>query len=342
MANLFENFNRFVERFLELGSYGGYADYESPEVEAKKEETPVVKTPTQVVRLKSDSSSAHQEKEAQKLAFNAKPFVVCAIPQTEPVTSDGSRIIKYSKRDGKAYLELVADPDYGLPYGPDRHFLRLLATKIAQLDSPIIPFKDGVSLLRSMGLTNTGPNLKWLGEAIMRCHHTSIYYVEGDPLNGGKSVVDHIITEVSGFFKEDKKKGKKEKYFRVSRHFYDFVKVPTDENIIKKLGKNYTAMDLYTYLNHRLYKDHAPGVFRLTLDQLRNHLGVSNDKEDKYFKRELKTAVKLLNKARFYIEIGFEEDLVLITKKKPKTVLSDKHQKAFAYLDAARSSLSNN
>lgn len=334
MANLFENFNRLIDRFLEFGSYGGYPDYESPEVEPKKEETSVVKTTDQVSTLKS--------KEDQKLAFNAKPFVVCAIPQREPVTSDGNKIIKYSKRDGKAYLELVADPDYGLPYGPDRHFLRLLATKVAQLDSPIIPFKDGVSLLKSMGLAKSGQNLKWLGEAIMRCHHTSIYYVEGDPLNGGKSVVDHIITEVSGFFKEDKKKAKKEKYFRVSRHFYDFVKVPTDENIIKKLGKNYTAMDLYTYLNHRLYRDNIPGVLRLTLEQLRNHLGVSDEKEDRYLKRELKIAVSLLNKAGFYIGINFEEGLVTITKKKPKTVLSDKHQKAFAYLDAARSALSNN
>lgn len=333
MANLFKKLNDLKSRFFEFGSYGDPAN-ESSKVESKKEETPMVKTTEQVSTSKED----------QKLAFNAKPFVVCAIPQTEPVTSDGNKIIKYSKRDGKAYLELVADPDYGLPYGPDRHFLRLLATRVAQLDSPIIPFTDGVSLLKAMGLAKSGQNLKWLGDAIMRCHHTSIYYVEGDPLNGGKSVVDHIITEVSGFYKKDKKKTKKEeKYFRVSRHFYEFVKIPTDENIIKKLGKNYTAMDLYTYLNHRLYKDgDVPGTLRLTLDQLRNHLGVSNNKEDKYLKRDLKTAARLLNKAGFYVEIRFEDDLIIISKKKPKTVLSDKHQKAFAYLDTARRSLSNN
>jgi len=331
MANLFKKFNDFRSRFFEFGSYGGYPDYESPEVEPKKRGTSMVKTTDQV--------STPKNKEDQKLAFNAKPFVVCAIPQTEPVTSDGNRLIRYSKRDGKAYLELVADPKYGLPYGSDRHFLRLLATKVAQLDSPIIPFKDGVSLLRAMGLTKTGPNLKWLSEAIMRCHRTSIYYVEGDPLNGGKSVVDHIITEVSGFFKEDKKKTKKEKYFRVSRHFYEFVKVPIDENIIKKLGKNYTAMDLYTYLNHRLYKDGAAeGVLRLTIDQLRNHLGVADSKKDKYLKSDLKIAEELLNKAGFGVSVQFEDDLVVIHWRKPKVVLTSKHQKAFAYLDAARNS----
>ena len=52
----------------------------------------------------------------QDLAFNARPFVLCGLPLRRPPSDQ----LTYLRRNGKFFLQLVAHPQYGMPYGQDR------------------------------------------------------------------------------------------------------------------------------------------------------------------------------------------------------------------------------
>ena len=52
----------------------------------------------------------------QELAFNSRPFVLCGLPIRRP--ADGS--LKHTRKNGRFVLDVVAHPDYGLPFGQDR------------------------------------------------------------------------------------------------------------------------------------------------------------------------------------------------------------------------------
>src|SRR5215813_10692350 len=52
----------------------------------------------------------------QDVAFGARPFVLCGLPIRR--LPDGT--LRYSRRNGRFFLEIIGHPDYGLPFGQDR------------------------------------------------------------------------------------------------------------------------------------------------------------------------------------------------------------------------------
>src|SRR5262245_54359617 len=62
-----------------------------------------------LVRQKSDEGR-------QEIAFGARPFILCGLP----IRRLSNRYLRCSRRNGRFLLEIVGDPDYGLPFGQDR------------------------------------------------------------------------------------------------------------------------------------------------------------------------------------------------------------------------------
>jgi len=52
-----------------------------------------------------------RESQRQKLAFQARPFVLCGLPLRRPSPTQ----LGYARRNGNFFLQIVAHPEFGLP-----------------------------------------------------------------------------------------------------------------------------------------------------------------------------------------------------------------------------------
>jgi hypothetical protein len=52
----------------------------------------------------------------QDVSFGARPFILCGTP----IRRLPGQTLKYSRRNGRFFLEIVGHPDYGVPFGQDR------------------------------------------------------------------------------------------------------------------------------------------------------------------------------------------------------------------------------
>ena len=56
-----------------------------------------------------------RDQRRQEVAFGARPFILCGLPIRLP-----HGCLRYSRRNGRFFLEILGHPDYGLPFGQDR------------------------------------------------------------------------------------------------------------------------------------------------------------------------------------------------------------------------------
>jgi hypothetical protein len=267
----------------------------------------------------------------QKLSYAARPLVVCSIPQTHR-----PNIREYEKRNGNAKLSLSAiNKKFDLPFGRDRHLLYYIRS-LAQLNkSPRIDLPSVSKMLQEMGFSDTGTNRKWLRDAFMRCHHTIIFYVEGDPERGGCSKGELMIREMNGLFLrgEEGFETDRPSYIVISDHFFQCSNIPIDLNFIHRLGRHYTAIDLYCCLRARLHKCKSRSNVVFFFKDLRDQFGLSEDVSDHHFKQSLREAIKKLAKEGFEAQPQIVDDKIVIPFVELKPVLSAKIQKAFSHLD---------
>lgn len=55
--------------------------------------------------------------------------------------------LKYTRRNGRFFLEIVGNPDYGVPFGQDRLVLLSLATAAVRAKSPVVRFGSAGEIL---------------------------------------------------------------------------------------------------------------------------------------------------------------------------------------------------
>ena len=73
----------------------------------------------------------------QDVSFGARPFILCGLP----IRSLPQGTLKYVRRNGRFFLEIVGHPDYGVPFGQDRLILLWLATMAASKVKGAITFR---------------------------------------------------------------------------------------------------------------------------------------------------------------------------------------------------------
>src|SRR5215467_16103847 len=61
----------------------------------------------------------------QDVAFGARPFVLCGLP----IRRLPGGILRYSRRNGRFFLEIIGRPVYGVPFGQDRLIPLSIATQ---------------------------------------------------------------------------------------------------------------------------------------------------------------------------------------------------------------------
>jgi hypothetical protein len=94
-----------------------------------------------------------------------RPVLRCGIPLKKP--KDVSYLI-HTSQDGNCTLKVKADPEFGMPYGRDLLTPLWLFSEAYARKSPIISFRSGREMLRSMGLNEDGRTFRWVTGSIER------------------------------------------------------------------------------------------------------------------------------------------------------------------------------
>jgi hypothetical protein len=108
--------------------------------------------------------------ETQSLAFAAREFVTCGLPLKKP------KGLVHERSNGKAGLQIIGHPKYGLPYGQDRLIPIWLASAFFAAGKPtdnIIRFRSARDILRMFRIDGGGSQIRMLRQRIERVFHAT-------------------------------------------------------------------------------------------------------------------------------------------------------------------------
>ena len=117
----------------------------------------------------------------QELAFHSRPFVLCGLPVRRPPAG----MLRYTRRNGRFVLEIIAHPDYGLPFGQDRLIPLWFATLAVRQMSKTTQFQSAAEILEEFDLPRDGPHYKRLEDGFKRVFSSTIYF--GSELTVGRN-----------------------------------------------------------------------------------------------------------------------------------------------------------
>ena len=204
------------------------------------------------------ASEARITKE-QILGFTPRDFVLCGLPYKR--LSD----TKYTRRNGNVEFSIIADPDYGLPFGQDRLIPIWLATAFMAAGTPednYIWFRSMNDILRTFHIHCSGTDIGRFKERINRIFGSS-YLTYDRRLNNALEIGEryHLVDKFQIWHDPKEKKPKQctlwQSYFKLSQRFADDIRkatVPIDLNSIKALKEKPLALDLYIWQAWRSYR----------------------------------------------------------------------------------------
>ncbi|MDQ1472394.1 MAG: hypothetical protein QOJ99_3874 [Bryobacterales bacterium] len=195
----------------------------------------------------------------QDLAFGARPFILCGLPirQLPAGTS------KYSRRNGRFFLEVVGHPEYGVPFGQDRLILLWVARVAVRQKSPVLQFDSGAQILNEWGLQQNGSHYRRLAAGFRRVFGSTIFFGTQDEREGSQ-VWDcgriHFFDQMRLWF-HDGGSGTLGNMLTLSEPFWQELKahpIPVDCEVVRSLANNPGCLDLYTWLSWRCFQAKDP------------------------------------------------------------------------------------
>jgi Plasmid encoded RepA protein len=142
--------------------------------------------------------------EKQKLGYLARPFILCGLP-FKPQKDQST----YKRVNGNEVLEIIASPDYGLPYGADMQVLVWVSTlAVLQMKENegkcprVIKFRSGADFLKAFDLPLDGASYKRARDRFLRIFYSTFYWGE----KGGKRermMRVHFFDQIDLWFSKD-------------------------------------------------------------------------------------------------------------------------------------------
>ena len=243
-----------------------------------------------------------RDRNQQKLAFNARPFVLCGLPIRRPPAGT----LQHTRRNGRFKLEVIAHPDYGLPFGQDRLIPIWVATLAVRQKSQTVLFRSAAEILEEFDLPRDGPHYRRLIDGFKRIFTSTIYFGTDTPeqrqqvwdcrrfhffdrlriwCNGGAP--DITVDAVPD-----------QNVIRLSEPFWREIEahpIPVDVRVVRELTNIPGCLDLYMWLCWRCFNakrtDDVP-LFGGT--GLAVQLGVVDYSRDRNFRKRLKDWLKMV------------------------------------------------
>lgn len=250
-----------------------------------------------------------------KYSLGLLPWVTvqCSLPQTRRLNPDGTEVLRYERRNGRARLLVVANhADVGLPYGKIPRMLlahvvseykRNLARRPA-VDARIIDLgRSWSGFMRTLGMARggspTGPSARFQEQSI-RLFTASILSVQGD-FSARVGLEWDTLTVARGgslWWDPSGPRDPRDNYIYLSEGFAEVCDgpVPVRLETMRALSSPF-AIDLYTWLTYRcaiLLDNHEPFA-EISWPQLQRQFGHEGSRGRKFrekFRRNLRKVLE--------------------------------------------------
>jgi hypothetical protein len=238
---------------------------------------------------------AAREQERQSVGFSSRPFVLCGLPIQRP---KGTLI--HIRKNGKFFLRVAGDPEFGLPFGQDRLIPLWVATLAVKRRSQVVCFDSAAEILDAFGLPKDGKTYRRLVEGCKRIFASTMFFGTEEQLQ--KSAVwdwsrfhffdrmrlwytrklDQTVLPDEGF----------KNVIALSDAFWQELQdhpIPVDLAVVKGLADSSGALDFYLWVCWRCWT--AKGTESIPLfgsGGLVNQLGVRGYAERWKFRQTLR------------------------------------------------------
>ena len=222
----------------------------------------------QVDRLVSAS-----EAEAD-LAFLHRILTLCNLPRTNP----GERL-QYVRENGPYALVMIAGAKNKLPYGPlPRLMMAYVCRAAVQTRNPEVLLGNSLSdFMKELGMWPRGSSRTRIREQMNRLFNASVSLIYQDRRD--KVTVNALIADRTEFWWNERKPEERalwQSKIVLSENFFQEIinhPVPLDMNTLKALTRSALGLDLYVWLNYRVFGLDRP--FQLTWPQLYRQFGAN-------------------------------------------------------------------
>jgi hypothetical protein len=230
----------------------------------------------------------------QEVAFGARPFILCGLP----IRRLAPGLLRYSRRNGRFFLEVVGHPEYGVPFGQDRLIPLWVATQAVRWRSRTVEFESAAQILNEWGLPLNGAHYRRLADGFRRVFASTIFFGTSEE-RARAEVWDcgrlHFFERMRIWFRQEPSgdcAAVKRNLVTLSEAFWEEIQthpVPVDAAVIRALAHNAGCLDLYTWLSWRCYQ--ARSEERIPLFGplgLANQLGVQEYERERKFRERLR------------------------------------------------------
>ena len=234
-----------------------------------------------------------------ELAYLHRLMALCSLPRTDP----GDRI-QYKRVNGPYKLIMYSSGETKLPYGPlPRLLMAYVCTEAVQTQSPEVLLGDSLSdFMRQLGMGPVGSSRNRLRNQMDRLFNASVSLIYENKRD--KATVNAQIATRTEFWWNERKPEERalwQSKVVLSHEFFNEIishPVPLDMNILRELTRSALGLDLYVWLNYRVFGLDRP--FQLTWPQLYRQFGANPDNAtDKNIVQDFRTkALRELKKIK--------------------------------------------
>jgi hypothetical protein len=158
-------------------------------------------------------------------------------------------------------LEVVAHPDYGLPYGQDRLIPLWVATEAVRQKSRHLTFRWAADLLRAFGLPLDGIHYRRLAEGFKRVFTSTFYFgsqSESERSQSWNLQRIHFFDEAEIWCARNpvQPAAGAVNALVLSERFWDEIRdhpIPVDLGVVRGIVNNPGCLDFYTWLSWRSF-----------------------------------------------------------------------------------------
>jgi len=190
----------------------------------------------------------------QELAYHARPFILCGIPLRRPPTDQ----ITHTRRNGNFTLDIVAHPQYGLPFGQDRLIPVWVATLAVLQKSRVVRFPNPSALLDYFELPKNGYHYERIVQGFQRIFGATIFF--GTEEQRQRAILSnstrfHFFDRVQLWYNREEPaelhSNESENMITLSEAFYDEIdrhRIPVERRVVAALANAPGTLDLYVWL----------------------------------------------------------------------------------------------
>ena len=202
----------------------------------------------------------------QELAFQARPFILCGLPLRRLSLAQ----LSYTRRNGRFFLQIVAHPQYGLPFGQDRLIPIWLATLAVWQKSREVHFNSAAQMLDFFHLPKDGFHYRRLVEAFKRVFGATIFFGTEENSAANK-LLDwtrfHFLDRMklwcgTGDRSSAAEAKSEDNVITLSEFFYNEIeqhRIPVEREVVASLAHASGILDFYLWLAWKSWTiNHGP------------------------------------------------------------------------------------